>query len=135
MARRAPLAGIPLAFRLPNAPDLCVGRDDEAETVLAALKGRPTAVIRGPADIGKTTLALAVTHAARRRRPETVRWLGPDDTALGPRLLRALAPKGTIDADDWSHLGADPDALWTTVLDLGQRGLGLTLLQLRAQAL
>lgn len=120
MARRAPLAGIPLAFRLPTLADDPIGRAAARAALAARLKADAVAVLSGPAGIGKSTVALAVTHAARKRRPETVRWLGPRAGALGPRLLRALAPRGAADADDWSRVEADPDGLWTTVLDLAE---------------
>lgn len=119
MARPSP-AGVPLAFRLPNPPALLIGREAEAAQLGEWLKGGPVAVIRGPAGIGKTALALHVTHGARRRRPETVRWLRLGAGDPGRLLLRALAPPGEADPDDWARLTGDPDGPWTAVLDLAE---------------
>lgn len=113
-------ASIPLAVRLPNPPPVFRGRAPEIATLTDLLKRGPAAVVRGPSGIGKTALALHVSHALCRRRLDAARYvrLGTEDP--GAAVLRALAPP--IDPEERARLHADPDALWAVVLDLAEAG-------------
>jgi hypothetical protein len=60
--------GVPLAFRVPNAPATFVGRSDELRAIAAAGKRGPVVVVCGAGGLGKTALATAAVKKARTPR-------------------------------------------------------------------
>ncbi len=64
--------GVPLAFRVPNAPPTFVGRSDELRAIAAASKRGPVVVLCGPGGLGKTALATAAVKKAFGPKPRAV---------------------------------------------------------------
>ncbi len=60
-APRDGLDGVPL----PPKPPRCIGREQEVETLVAALLAREPAAVLGPAGIGKSTVCLQALHDPR----------------------------------------------------------------------
>lgn len=111
-------APVPLAVRLPNPPPIFRGRGAEVAALSALLRQGPLAVVRGPSGIGKTTLALAVSHTLAQRRLEAARYVRLVGESAGAAALRALA--GPLDPEERARLLGDPEALWAVVLDLAE---------------
>ncbi|MCB9543465.1 MAG: hypothetical protein H6703_13590 [Myxococcales bacterium] len=109
---------VPLAVRLPNPPPIFRGRAAEVAALSALLKQGPLAVVQGPSGIGKTSLALAVSHALAQRRLAAARYVRLVGEPAGAAALRALA--GPLDPEERARLLGDPEALWAVVLDLAE---------------
>jgi len=84
-ARKAPMA----ALHLPREPLLMVGRDDAVRELTARIKKQRFVSIVGPGGIGKTTVALALSHRMLQEFQGAVHFL--DLGALeDPRLLASM---------------------------------------------
>ncbi|WP_433286967.1 ATP-binding protein [Pseudonocardia sp. CA-142604] len=70
-ARSSRLVQIPTDDRLPAPASPVIGRDDQVEAIVGALRvpSRPVMTLTGPGGVGKTTLALLVAAAAREQFP------------------------------------------------------------------
>ncbi|MEZ4434754.1 MAG: hypothetical protein R3F65_20315 [bacterium] len=113
-----PSNAVPLAVRLPNPPPIFRGRAAEVAALSALLKQGPLAVVQGPSGIGKTSLALAVSHSLAQRRLGAARYVRLVGEPAGAAALRALA--GPLDPEERARLLGDPEALWAVVLDLAE---------------
>jgi len=77
---------------LPRSPDRLIGRDEELETIGAALVGSPVVTLVGPGGIGKTRLALAAARAAADAHPGGA-WLAD----LAPITSPGDVPRAVAD--------------------------------------
>jgi len=81
------------ASRLPACPQILVGREREITEVRELLKERRIVNLLGPPGAGKTTLAIAVSHASLVDFPEGVWWVELDSIGrrAGDLVPQAIA--------------------------------------------
>jgi len=124
--KRVASAPLPLRYRLPNPPPAFVGREHEVETLVAAIKRAPVALVWGLGGLGKTALVLHSLHRYFTRRvPRTlIINLAPGDKAedICISTIRALAEVEGHAEINWPSLMADPDSLAATAIDLAEMG-------------
>ena len=89
----------------PRQPEL-IGRADELLRLLQALPGQQVLSLIGASGIGKTSLALAVAHAATAHFGDDVAWVDLADLAQEDRLVLRVAAAVGLAADR----AADPRA-------------------------
>ncbi len=120
--RRAPVL---LRYRLPNGPAVFVGREREAELVLAAMDRAPVTLIAGPSGIGKTALGLHVVHRRLRKRAERVLYFAVAGDVGGGQLrhdvLHALSDAFRREPVAWGDVQGDPDALTSLLVEVAEQ--------------
>ncbi|MFC1609383.1 hypothetical protein ACFL6C_00355 [Myxococcota bacterium] len=117
---------IPLRYRLPNPPPLFVGRCQEVDALVEAIRRAPVAVVWGLGGLGKTALVLHTLHRYFARRvPRTlIINLSPGDHAedICTGSIRAIAEVEGHSGINWPDLMADPETLAATAIDLAEMG-------------
>ena len=76
--------------RLPAVPDL-LGRDEDVEVVLGALRTASLVTLLGPGGIGKTSLALTVARGWHERHGGRVAMVELDEVASADDVVAAVA--------------------------------------------
>jgi len=120
--------GLPLRYRLPNAPALFVGREAETGQLAEAIGRAPVAVVWGLGGLGKTALVsrTLTRHFAREAERTVFLRLAAHDSGdqLRLELVRALVSACRVERVDWERLLADHELLVGVAIDLAE-GAGL----------
>lgn len=120
--------GLPLRYRLPNAPKELIGRQRELDWILASLESAPVTVLWGIGGIGKSAIAWTALHRWDRDVRQVLRVAvegnageAVDGLGLRLHLARALAALSPIDVH-WESLATDVAGLGALIIDLADEG-------------